>query len=370
MLFLLKDGSYRLLDAYAEDRKIIKRFEKYKENLAAVLIESSTALHSDTFIIVEKDHFKTQIKPFYARYRLLLYDMETPIDYQNTISREIYISSIPEFFGLASLIYQVDACEDAGDLLSVGGMRVTITELEIRYEGEKESFTWYEDQESLIDFINRQDLFCDTDHFLDASLPRQQAVENGCYITRYNPKDQHSHIEYYHHDRKYYLCLYNGEWSLETKIPNPELDPLTANSFRAYGFCLNHTGLLYLASYPLAYHIFDVESCELILQYGRFFTEDKIWDTDTLMTREYDGFNYVDMLYMALYLPQIWDINHFLSDETPVRLGISLLQDKRLMKESEFELEKCAADVGLKCDLFAYIASTLTSPPFDITIDD
>ena len=370
MLFLLKDGTYRFLDAFAEDRKIVKKFEKYKANLSAVLIESSTSLHSDTFIIVKKEHFKTKIRPFNVRYTLLLYDMESPFDYDNSITREIYISTIADFFGLASLLYQLSACEGAGDLLSIGESRVNVIGLEIHYPDTVDRFTWNEDSETIIDFINRQDLYCDTDSFLDASLPRANMVEDGCYITRYNPKDQYSHIEYYHHDRKFYLKLSNGQWDLVTKIPNPELVRMADHVLSTFGFCLNHTGLIYLASYPLAYHIYDVESCEIILQYGRFYQVDKIWDAKDLHTREYDGFNSVDMLYMALYLPQIWDINHFLCDETPVRIGISLLQDRRLLKEAEFELEKCAADTGLKCDLFAYIASTLTSPPFDITIED
>ena len=70
MIFLYRDGRYKVIDPLASDRKIEKRFTKDKKKIRAVMVECATRLHSDVYAIIEADHFKPRFKPFDLTYTI------------------------------------------------------------------------------------------------------------------------------------------------------------------------------------------------------------------------------------------------------------------------------------------------------------
>ena len=70
MIFLFKDHSYKVYSPNMSDEKLVRKFEKKREDLEAILIETSTKLHSDTFILIKASNFKTKIEPFSLSYSI------------------------------------------------------------------------------------------------------------------------------------------------------------------------------------------------------------------------------------------------------------------------------------------------------------
>ena len=371
MLFLLNDGTYRFLNPLAEDSKIVRKYKKLEPRIKAVLVEYMTNLHSDTFVLVTKDHFVTKVKPFSLSYSISLFDPDTPISADNTMSRSMRVSSIPEYFAITSMLYQLQYAENVSDYVSIGQRRICINQCSILYDDAENSIDWDPEKEKLTEFLNRQGMYCDTDDFLDISMSPQDKVENGFYRMTKSRNDPCSRIQFYYHELKSYLRICDGKWTLEVRVAHPEIECPLSYSFDAYGYCITKTGLIYLATYSIAWELYNLASLDLNFTYTVKYTPERIWYSDAdILKRDYAGFSIEDALYMALYLPQIWDMARCLYDESPLDLYISILQGKHYLKDMVYHTPQTAADRGIEMDLFAIIAATLTSRADDITIDD
>ena len=370
MIFLYRDGRYKVIDPLASDRKIEKRFTKDKKKIRAVMVECATRLHSDVYAIIEADHFKPRFKPFDLTYTIALYDVDAPIDEGTCLTRTIPIDTIADFYNVTSLIYQLECCDGVGDIMSMGDERITIVALSIHYH--KDTITWDPKKEKAIEFINRQGMYCDTDNFLDASVPKERMVEDGCYITRPDPETGTRRMMYYYHEKKNYLYLNNGHWKFfDTLTMRISHYKTVEDGINAYGLCINRTGLVYLAVEEVALNLEETDSCVVELTTGKWYTSENVWlASDEISSHTYEAYNWADILYMGLFLPQIWDINRYLFDVTPTKIGIDFLQRRRYSKSGEYEVPHSAADLGIHADLFAIFTSIMTKPLRSVAFDD
>lgn len=363
MIFLFKNGSYQVYSPYMDERKAIKKFLKAKHRLEAVLIEASTSCHSDTFTVVTAEHFKTSIEPFEIGYTISMYDIEIPIDKEQSISRVIRVETPLELYNTTALIYQMNYTEDVGDSMSIGDRRIAITGLYIKTKSG--TIVWDPDVEDLISFINRQGLSCDTDSFLDASLPPDKQIEEGVYITRYDRASCMNTLQYYFHDRKYYLWLYNGKWHKSLKRPTCIVRD--AGVMNVYGICLNKTGVLYLATDVIASWLYDVDSASIVVSRGHWKKEHELWVSDDTQDHYYEAWNLPDILYMGLYLPQLWDVERYLTGLDVIDVSCEFVHNKRFAKHGEYHLKPQRDDCGLELDIFAIYSVILSkNPSYDI----
>ena len=364
MFFLLSNGNYEHIDRDASSEKVMKKLRKYEDKLEALLIESDTALRSDCYIVVLKDHIKKDFEPFKITYTLA-FTAATDTPFESLIKRTLEIESLNDFYNAASLLYQM-ANFNASCFWFMNDNFMDINLIKCKFETKRGSFGWKEEDGSITDFLERQDMYLDAEKFLDASMCKRELVEEGFYQDVYDAESDMRTINYYISDRLFYLHLSMGRWGKSLRVQR-----LQDDRHDAYGFCIRNTGLLYLAPYEIASAWEHCQSCELTVNITRGYDDKKLWfDPDQTFDREYNVYSPDHMLALALYLPQLLDIRKYLFDEIPLRAYIQLLHNKRFVKEGEFVIEHTPADMGLRFDLFFLIDGVLMMPSRNISIDD
>lgn len=382
MIFLFTNGTYKVYDPLEEEEKVIKKFLKKRDKISAVMIEASTKLHSDTYTIIRAKNLKTKVEPFTMTYSLALLESNTPASPQNTFTRSVHISTVSEFYNLATLMYQIDYSSDCGDIYSLGDLRPLIITCSITYDRSREKIIWNKQEESLISFLERQEIFCDTDKFLDASMgTKDTMVDDGCYISRYDPSTGYENLQYYYHGKKSLIWMRDGRWELFSDNLVPSIESLAENPDPSvsgfYAICINKTGLVYLASYPFIFNYKEIQECNIVINNG-------VWNTirddrGNIMYHEpeilgaekqYVAYNPVDSLYMALYLPQIWDIIRYMIGDTPVYVHFEVLQRKVYTKTGEYKVPELKDGQGLDIDLFAIMSRVFSFRPRSIAINE
>lgn len=385
MIFLFKDHTYDVIDPLIDEEKVPKKIEKIRDKLTAVLFECNTRLHSDTFVIVREDHLKLDFTPFYLTYSMSIVADDCPIDSVNTVTRTILVEDIISFYQTASLIYQLEYSNNAGDDISLGDTRVMLSALSFQEIQDDEPIVWDPDEESAKEFLNRQGLYCDTDIFLCGDNPqnRQKAVEDGCYLTRYGRHDDMMHLEYHFHEIRNILWLKKGRWFVFADFAIPKLNwhdlahsDDVPSSLGIFGLCINHTSLVYLCEYRVFQNLREIDQCTLQVKrgsWGEVATDEDVRrkayftsETDENgvdMDRTMDAYNMPDMLYMATYLPQYWDLERFLTHVEPLLLEIEVLQHKRYYKAASYHVPVVKDGEGLSLDLFTIFAMILKMTP-------
>ena len=382
-----------MIDPLIEEEKVPKKIEKVRDKLEAVLFECNTRLHSDTFVVVMEEHLKSSFTPFYLTYSMSIVADDLPIDEASSVTRTILIEDIASFYQIASLIYQLEYSNDAGDDISLGDIRVMLSALSYQEIQDSEPIVWDPDEESAKAFINRQGLYCDTDNFLsgDTALNRQKAVEDGCYITRCGRYDDMVHLEYHSHEQSNILWLKKGKWFVFTDQNIPKMgwreflyQDRNEPSYGIFGICINHTSLMYLADHQVFQNLREIDQCTLQVKrgtwgntkvndalYRRIYLTDASIGNAVDMERTMDAYNMPDMLYMATYLPQYWDMERFLSHVDPLTIEIEVLQHKRYYKAASYHVPVSKDGEGLMLDLFTIFAMVLKMRPrkFDNSSD-
>lgn len=370
MIFLLRNGDFKVCDPYIEENKFLSKIERYGNDLVAVMIESSTKLHSDVFTIVTKKHFQTKITPMEIHYTLTVATLDEPIGESNVMERTLSIETVIEFYQAAALLYQLIASDQVGDMNCLGENRAALIELQLHFPKSKTTVNWDPTRQSAKEFINQYGLICDTDDFLDASseLTRQEMLERGYYTMKPNKCDGVSNMVYQFYRKKYFLFFRDGKWKKQSN-GSPRMEDPTSMSLISgdlnciYGICINDTGLLYMASFAFMINFTSVEESTLELTYGEWNTvidrETQLKLTTPTVTREplqYSAFDNADLLYMALYLPQYWDIIRYLYGDTPVHLQWDIIMEKHYFKSGEYTVSELPKDQGLDIDLFAFMS--------------
>ena len=384
MIFLFKDHTYDVIDPLTDDEKIPKKIEKVRDKLKAVLFEFNTRLHHDTFIVVDAEHLVTNFKHFAITYSMSIVGDDLPIDDANTVTRTIVVEDVISYYQIASLIYQLEYSNDVGDDLCLGDTRVMLSALSYREMGEKDELIWDPDEEPATKFINRQGLYCDTDDFLAISVDDADRVEAGCYITRRN-HEGYTHLEYHYHDIKNILWLKHGKWYV---FPENTIARLSDGDYifrnptqeiveGIFGICINRSSLIYLTDYATLENYRQVEQCTIIAKRGSWGTietdrdvQNMTYNGDIMLEVEYerslDAFNMPDMLYMAVYLPQYWDMERYLFHIEPLILEIEVLQCKRYYKSASYTVPVVKDGEGLNLDLFTIFAMIMKMQPHKV----
>ena len=97
MFFLLSNGKYEHIDRDASSEKVLKKLRKYEDKLEALLIESDTALRSDCYIVVLKDHIKKDFEPFKITYTLA-FTAANDTPFESLIKRTLEIDTLNDFY--------------------------------------------------------------------------------------------------------------------------------------------------------------------------------------------------------------------------------------------------------------------------------
>lgn len=362
----------------ASESKVLKKFKKKKEEIVAVLIDTATKLHSDTYTIITSDRFKTEIEPFQITYSIGLAGIDDPIERENTLTRTMKIESVMQYYNLCALLQMMANSETAGDFYSLGEQRAIL--VAIRLKMGNDEFAWDPSKESAEQFLKRQDMTCDTDIFLDASTgSKRNMVDEGCYITRYDPLTGDSNLRYYYHGKKALIWFKKDRWFLfsDNVVPSMDINLPDDECTGFFAICINQTSMVYIASYPFLYNYREIQECTVNVHYGHWET---ITQEDTGMTytqavkdggvKGYVAYNGVDVMYMALYLPQYWDIIRYLCGETPVLVQFEVIQKKLFHKTGNYKVPPVAKDQGLDIDLLAIMSGVCTLPSRCISFTD
>lgn len=378
MIFLFRDHSYKVYHPMASESKVLKKFKKKKEEIVAVLIDTATKLHSDTYTIITSDRFKTEIEPFQITYSIGLAGIDDPIERENTLTRTMKIESVMQYYNLCALLQMMANSETAGDFYSLGEQRAIL--VAIRLKMGNDEFAWDPSKESAEQFLKRQDMTCDTDIFLDASTgSKRNMVDEGCYITRYDPLTGDSNLRYYYHGKKALIWFKKDRWFLfsDNVVPSMDINLPDDECTGFFAICINQTSMVYIASYPFLYNYREIQECTVNVHYGHWET---ITQEDTGMTytqavkdggvKGYVAYNGVDVMYMALYLPQYWDIIRYLCGETPVLVQFEVIQKKLFHKTGNYKVPPVAKDQGLDIDLLAIMSGVCTLPSRCISFTD
>ena len=107
MIFLYRDGRCKILDPEMPSDKVGRKVMKRKEEIMAVLVDCSTRLRSDTYVLVSAEHFLT--KPPIRKVAFtaaFLREDESPHE-GNVLHREVDIDNLYDLYGAASTIYQI-----------------------------------------------------------------------------------------------------------------------------------------------------------------------------------------------------------------------------------------------------------------------
>ena len=374
MIFLLNDGTCRVQDPTPyNDAKTAKYHRKYGDRLTAVLIESMTRLRSDCYVLVRGDRFKSSIEPFKLTYSIALFNQDMPISDENTLTRTLDIDNVYDYYNAISLMYQLIKIRELCDALHFYDIVVSVVRVTLRTKAGDMTWTC-DDADDLKEFLDRQDMRVDTDEFMDARIPRTEMIEKGFYhMEMHRGPDGEQQLAYYIHDARRRLHIKGRQWELVDKLP---LDFPEMTETEIYGTCINDTGLLYAATKPIALRLERVQSCEVLVFYGTFEEFDGIRMTVPLeQPWEYSAYNELDILYTALYVPQILDFQKavYLTDDkdaVPVKIDIEILTMRHYLQRLAFEVDRVDPNQGITLDLFGMIAAVLVSDWNDISRAD
>lgn len=373
MLFLLQNGKYKGIHPAEKPEKAIKKAEKLKDKCAAILIECFSYLHSDIYTIIEPKHFKVLEETITLTYTIGVFIDDAPMDTESMMTRTITISNTLEFYRVAALLHQFANIDNAIGFADLT-RHVEPVHLIIQYEdGRKEEWT-SESSESFISFINENDFICDTDSFLDASVATSvEKVEGGHYITRRVKVDSGYSVQHYWHDRKYFLRLIDGKWSLVTNLQH-DMEDYQQNSI--YAYCISGSGVMYMAPYYIMREWNSADSIFIGVTAGRWIKL-KSADTGELKSikakgiSSINGYDVSDIFAFALYLPQLWNLLRFLNiDDTPLRIQTDILLKNHMCKSGAYRIEPAEEGEAINIDLFAIFTKILLSEAKNISFLD
>lgn len=364
MIFLMKDRHFHVIDSEIDnDRKALKWFSKHKEKVGAVMIDCSSRLHSDCYTMVYGNKFKTYVPHTQIWYTIALQDYDTPADSNYFVSRYLDCKTVSQFYNITALLYQLKQSEISGDHVSLGTREITLVSLKIQQSPMNEPVEW-EPGEKVTKFLERFDMVVDTDKILQVPQPvvrsRQAELEKGYYIQR-PTKDGGSHISYQWHDEKYLLRMSDGYWHMDDGALYWDI-----TQEEIVGYCINGTGLLYLGEARLVAAIMATDGCTLQICHTNPH------ETSMIVT-DYEAYNTVDVFYMGLFLPQIWDMIYYFETSYPEAVNVTFLFERHYEVRDTIALPKKGQSEsdGIEMDLFACFAAVInTVNPRDISFDE
>ena len=381
MIFLYRDGRCKILDPEMPSDKVGRKFMKRKAEIMAVLVDCSTRLRSDTYVLVSAEHFLT--KPPIRKVAFtaaFLREDESPHE-GNVLHREVDIDNLYDLYGAASTIYQIAKNLDISPVLSFTTAMVLIDVAITDRQGEIHSYDMAaagSDWEGCRDFMSEYGLICDTDTFLAEDIPKDDRLERGCYLMRYSPKEGSRKATYHFYDKKAQIMLSNHWWALafeSVRVHNSltilegtkgldNIERVMRDASEAgctVGTCITGTGLLYLCPYALAKKMRNLDSVEVYYRSRFVDSEDDPSVVHEHQSPEYMGIsNPIDALYLAVFLPQYLDVQRLIYGEEPISVHVEFVTDRRYIQDGIYDFPiNMSPDVGISFDLLGIFADIL-----------
>lgn len=350
MILLLKDRTYRIFDV-TSDREIRHIIKSFPLPIDAVAFESRSDLRSDCFTIVKRHHLNLDVKPF---------DIDVSIGFVDrgmkdarVIDQTFRVRSIEDFYNAAVLLTMLDSLNySTVNLLHYYDIDISLVGVRVIWP---DRVVDWKPKKSLRKFMAKHlDMYVDTDDWL-ATVPRDDGYDAGRVLVT----GDYDGTELLHigpKESRLMLQLEDGFWHLRSKVYNSSDDKL--NDY--YGFCINDTGLMYLAMHPLANELKKVSTCTATVRYGHYveFEEGVVVPlVDAESGIEYCMFDLIDIFYGMVYLPQIIDFDRLVYDPLPVALKVRLkTKDRLIFRDVDIP---CSDDGRVRLDFCSVIATVL-----------
>lgn len=378
LIFLLKNGKVKSLHPMMSESKVIRKFERHKDDISAVLLESDSRLRSDTYILISANHFMHSFKPFDLVYSCAYMDDDQPVIKENMMTRTAHIKTFHDMYTVASMLRSMQTSLEMTDLLGFTRFPLLIS---IRYmiNGKEEDIWTSEAGDTLPEFFESHGIYLDADNFMDASLPEHMRVEAGHYFIRYVATEDGMRPEYYKFAKKAYLYMRDDCWALDVSDPRFYLDmdiqpeddikrTLTDGKYPILvGICITKTGMLYMSPLELAGALVQIGAIDIVVHCKTLAQYEHMESFG--LSYSVSGSNTLDALYIALFLPQFLDFGRFIYQEDPKDISIDILFNKLQVKCKVVELPEWPQDKGIELDLFYLIAQTIVNEPLRTLTD-
>lgn len=368
MIFLLKDGTYRTIKTSASDKKIRRKYRKHKNELSAVLIECFTRLHTDTFVLVKGENFDIYPKKTKIHYTAAYLGTDEPMTDENTFRRTIEINRVADQYTAASLLLQMNKQDDVNSMITgIDERTLEITDLSLEQDGVR--YHWRHQTDSIEQFLRRFGILCDTDEFLDLRMSRAEMVENGFYYMQSDPDTGIQHMSYKFYDSRYLLYFQGKTWAARTTRPRDLHLVNDASRNVVVGSCISGTGLIYLANISVMEKFDAIEGVMVVVSMAPIiYTDDDeidtkvVYDDEEVSMHSYEGYSLYDLLYIALYVPQILDLYRYLYEVDTLIISCCLTYSKGSRVFTERVNRSTDPEYGNCLDLFSRLNRTLLEP--------
>ena len=353
MLILLNTHyhDYQIFDPET-DQELRAILRNNADHIYAALFSSDSGLRSDCYCAVLKDHIVTEFEPFDVDVTMTFVDRHMREAYE--IDQTFSVRTLSDFYNFGVLVHMMDSLRYSTiNLLHHYDIEIALQRLRLIRHGRFTDWSASKHKGTVVDFIRQElNLWIDTDEML-TMVPNDDDCERGRLIVSGPYGDGTEVLHTGPHHARLMLNLENGVWHIRSRIWDEVQND-------AYGFCINDTGLLYLAIHPLAKELLEMSSADVTLRYGRYVDHDgvSVPVVDAEAGMEYVMYDLPDLLYGMVYLPQIVDFDHLIYDPLPVSLRLHIRQRER-WSSREYDLPR--GDGRIFTDLCYMVADLLLS---------
>ena len=120
MIFLLDNGTYRVLQSDISHSKLEKKYAKFKDRLKFVLVENNSASRSDCYSIIDAKTFNLDLPKMTLKYTYAYKDVDMPFSEDNTFTQVIEIDSIQKKYAVHNLLDHAFSFDLTINLLASG----------------------------------------------------------------------------------------------------------------------------------------------------------------------------------------------------------------------------------------------------------
>ena len=341
------------------EAQFIAKYQKYESKVVAVAFEAFNRLGSDIFTIIQAENLELKINPFDVTLTTCFVgEDEGPHD-GNIMIRNFHIGGIFDLYSLSTLIYQMLKNYDISSALNMLSgiviLKISVNKGGKLYEIEPSIDSTLND--GVMEWLKQFGIRCDTDEFL---FKKSRKSKDDCVVSmRYSVADGYVRPTYHWPQERQFLLISGDYW----KRINDDLDyqviikyggALREGELMYAGIAIPNTGLMYLCPITVGIEIFGLDSMEIM--YTLFDRhDDTVYMSTDLITLEGP-----DHLYMALYLPQMLDVNRFLYQRDPIKIDIECIRDKFLCRRGRYDIKTPKDEnQGIEMDMFGMLANIM-----------
>lgn len=393
MIFLMKSGRVHVYPPKTSTQKLRARFEKNEGLIAAVLFDVSGRLRSDTYILVTPEHYKWDFKPISVEYTCALLGDDEPATEDNTMTRLVNLETYEQACEMLAMLLSMETSYKLSDMFYYRRFAYLVSIVIKDSKGNLHRWSVDKDHELELGefFAESVGVYIDTDEFLDAYCSRADQVANGNYCARIESHGETREFGYYVHDRQAYLYMNDEYWMRDIRGPShmfhPDEDgnPTEFSSIHkgdrfytkeivslinknqrkifsdppTFGISITGTGLIYLCPFQLAQLYDGAMSLEVT-----YYTRPRVADNlQTMLSQGYHdnimAANLIEIMYIALLLPELIDMTRYFFDDEPGYLEIEFAMNRTTHKEGRVDFPEFPKEEAIFLDLFYVFAKIM-----------